>query len=219
MKIGILADIHENLSQLHWALDLLRAQGTDHLVVLGDVFDTGRDLRETCDVLADAGAIGVWGNHDFGLCHGNAEPADRVKYGPRVIDFMGSLLPRLELGGCLFTHVEPWLDPTQIAELWYIDGPPQNAEQASRIFTAVPHRLMFVGHYHQWLLITPDGPQPWSGKNPIIMNGPGRYLVSVHAVADGRCALIDTESNTLIPFERVGGDSLRKESREDLQPG
>jgi predicted phosphodiesterase len=76
MKIGILADIHESLTNLRWALDVLHEQDPDRLVVLGDVFELGHRLRETVDLLAHDGAVGVWGNHDFGLCRDNARPGD-----------------------------------------------------------------------------------------------------------------------------------------------
>jgi len=188
MRIGILADIHENLSHLRWAIDVLREQGADCLVVLGDVFELGRRLRETVDLLAEAGAIGVWGNHDFGLCCSNPRPEDRQRYGERVLEFMGCLQPRLEVDGCLFSHVEPWLDPEKIEDLWYFEGPPESTEQAVRSFAAVPNRLIFIGHYHRWLMATPEGLQPWAGDRPFVLDAAHRYLgarqlVSVHFFA------------------------------------
>jgi hypothetical protein len=59
---------------------------------------------------------------------------------------------------------------------------------------------MFVGHYHRWLLVTPEGLQPWSGDGPTVLEAPHRYLVAIHAVCAGRCALFDTGTNELIPF-------------------
>jgi hypothetical protein len=32
-----------------------------------------------------------------------------------------------------------------------------------------------------------------------------RYLVTVHAVCEGRCALFDTAFNVLVPFDVRGG--------------
>ena len=139
MRIGILADIHESLTNLRWAIDVLHEQGADRLVVLGDVFELGHRLKETVDLLADAGAIGVWGNHDFGLCRDNARPEDRERYGERVLAFMGSLQPRMEVDGCLFAHVEPWLDPEKIEDLWYFEGLPETTERVARSFAAVPN--------------------------------------------------------------------------------
>ena len=147
-------------------------------------------LEETAVLLDEAGAIGVWGNHDFGLCRDNPRSEDRQRYGERVLGFMGRLRPRLEVEGCLFTHVEPWLDPEKIEDLWYFDGPPETPEQVARIFAASPNRVMFVGHYHRWLLVTPEGLQPWSGDEPTVLEVGNRYLVAIHAVCAGRCALV-----------------------------
>ncbi len=201
MRIGILADIHEHLDHLRWAIDVLSEQGADRLVVLGDVFELGHRLRETVALLTQAGAIGVWGNHDFGLCRDNPKPEDRQRYGDAVLAFMGRLRPRLEVEGCLFTHIEPWLDPEKIEDLWYFDGPPETPEQVARIFAAVSNRVMFVGHYHRWLLVTPEGLQSWSGDEPTVLEVGNRYLVAIHAVCARKCALFDTGTNELISFD------------------
>ncbi len=116
---------------------------------------------------------------------------------------MASLQPRLEIGGCLFTHVEPWLDPHKIEDLWYFDGPPDSAEKLARSFSAVSHRILFIGHMHRWLLGTPNGPVSWRGEAPVRLDNWERYLVVVHAVWDGKCALFDTQTNELVPFEGV----------------
>jgi len=204
MKLGILADIHESLTNLRWAINVPCEQGADHLVVLGDVFELGHRLKETVDLIAETGAVGVWGNHDFGLCRDNPRPEDRERYGERVLAFMGSLQPRLEIEGCLFMHIEPWLNPEKLEDLWYFDGAPETTEQAARSFAAVPNRLIFVGHYHRWLLATAEGLRSWNGNGPIVLNDERRYLVVVHAVCDGRCALFDTGTSELIPFAYSG---------------
>jgi hypothetical protein len=200
MKIGILADIHESLDHLRWALSELRRAGADRLVVVGDVCGMHTDLEETVGLLDNAGVVGVWGNHDFGLCEENPTDEDRLRYSNRLLTFMGRLRPRLDVEGCLFTHVEPWLDPEKIEDLWYFEGPPETPDQVSRIFAAVPNRVMFVGHYHQWLLVTPEGVEPWSGDVPVVLENDNRYLVVVNAVCQGKCALFDTETRVLTPF-------------------
>ena len=112
----------------------------------------------------------------------------------------GQAQPRLEIDGCLFSHVEPWLDPHKIEDLWYFDGPPDSPEKLSRSFAAVPNRVLFIGHLHRWLLGTPDGLLAWRGENPVALDSRKRYLVVVHAVWDGKCALFDTKTGELTPF-------------------
>ena len=118
------------------------------------------------------------------------------------MDFMGTLRPRLELGGCHFMHVEPWLNPEDVADLWYFEGPPDSSEKLERIFSSVPHRIMFAGHYHKWLLAKPDGIIEWAGECPILLDE-GRYFLSVGAVCEGRFALFDTDTSKLIPFNEA----------------
>ena len=204
MRIGLVTDIHDHVEALARAVGLFRERGVDLVVTLGDscdAFTRHSRAAEVAELLRGAGAVGVWGNHDFGLCRDNPRPEDRRRYGERVLDFMGRLRPRLEVEGCLFTHVEPWLDPEKIEDLWYLDGPPETPEQVARIFTAVPNRVMFVGHYHCWLLVSPEGVQPWAGEQPIVLDPASRHLVVVHAVSSGKCALFDTGTSELIPFD------------------
>ncbi len=203
MKLGILADIHEQTRELHKAITLLQAHGAERFVVLGDVFQNGKRIEQTVDQLREVQAVGVWGNHDIGLCF---DPDDRVcgRYSASVLAFMGGLQPRLEIGDYLFTHVEPWLDPHRVEDIWYFGGPPDSPEKLARCFSAVPHRVVFIGHMHRWLLGTPDGILPWRGEERVRLDPQTRYLVVIHAVWDGRCALFDTETGELIPF----GESL-----------
>jgi hypothetical protein len=199
MKLGLLADIHEQTEQLRKAIDALQHHGADRFVVLGDVFEMGKRIEETVRLLQDVEAVGVWGNHDIGLCFdpGNAV---RERYSPAVFDFMGKLQPRLEIDGCLFTHVEPWLDPYKVEDLWYFDGPPDSREKLARSFEAVPHHVMFIGHFHRWLLGTPEGVITWQGDRRLRLDCADRYLVVVHAVWDGNFALFDTKTGDLTPF-------------------
>jgi hypothetical protein len=60
---------------------------------------------------------------------------------------------------------------------------------------------MFIGHYHRWLLVTPEGSQPWSGDGPIELKAGNRYLVAINAVCQGKFALFDTETRLLTPFD------------------
>jgi hypothetical protein len=170
------------------------------VIVLGDVFCTGSRLGPTVELLRPAHPVGVWGNHDFGLCF-EPDPPVREKYSGPVLDFMGTLRPRLEIGGYLFSHVEPWLDPTDITQLWWFEGPPDTPERAAQSFGAWPQRLLFVGHFHRWLVVTPTGLLAWGGERPITLAPPERYLVAVAALCEGRCAVFDTETSELLPCD------------------
>ncbi|MFM2094362.1 MAG: hypothetical protein RIS70_1486, partial [Planctomycetota bacterium] len=68
MKLGLITDIHENVPALAAALRECRRSRVDRVVVLGDLFEYGHHIEETCSLLAEARAVGVWGNHDFPFC-------------------------------------------------------------------------------------------------------------------------------------------------------
>ncbi|MFL5244050.1 MAG: metallophosphoesterase family protein [Gemmataceae bacterium] len=143
MRIGILADIHGAVESLEGALAEFGRCRADVVVSLGDSCDTfsaaGRS-NQVVALLQKAGAVGVWGNHDVGLCYQVSEKL-RQATDPAVLDYMKSMQPQLVLGECRFSHVEPWLDARKVEDLWYLDGPPDTPEKASR---SLPRRRSVV---------------------------------------------------------------------------
>jgi predicted phosphodiesterase len=199
MLLGLLADIHEDVEHLRQALAHFAALKVDRTIVLGDLFETGLRIEETCRLLHEAKAVGVWGNHDFGLCC-DPEIEIRSRYSPAIIEFMATLQPRLEVADCQFAHIEPWLDPRKIEDLWYFEGPPREPEALSRIFGAASSRILFAGHYHRWLLATPEAITEWNGNEPVRLAG-CRYFIVVGALCEGRYATFDTEAFDLCPLQ------------------
>jgi predicted phosphodiesterase len=198
MRLGLIADIHEAVEPLAEALDLFAQQRVDAIIHLGDVCRMHHRLDDTVRLLQESKVAGVWGNHDYGLCR---EMKDEVRrFSPAVLDYMGTLRPTLTCEDCLFSHVEPWLDANDLLQLWYFDGPPDTPAKLDRCFAAVPQRVLFSGHLHAWFLAGPDGPIPFDGTAPIRLAPPGRYLVILHALVRGHCALYDTRSGDLVPL-------------------
>jgi len=64
----------------------------------------------------------------------------------------------------------------------------------------VPNQLMFAGHYHRWLLVSPDGISDWHGEGPIRLRLDRRYFITIAALCDGNYATFDTETGELVPF-------------------
>ncbi len=211
MRIGILADIHEALPALRCALAELRLAGVDMVVSLGDACDTlSRSGRagDVAGLLQEAGAVGVWGNHDVGLCYQVTEKI-RAKTAPEALEYMSIMQPHLVAGGCRFSHVEPWLDPKKVEDLWYFDGPPDTPEKADRSFSAVPERCLFIGHFHRWLVMTPTGAVVWDGEGPLELTEPLRFLVVVAPVFSGWCAIFDTDRAELLPIRCITDPSTQ----------
>jgi Calcineurin-like phosphoesterase superfamily domain len=200
MKLGLLTDIHESVENLLTTLDRLEEAGAERYIVLGDLFETGKMLVETIEPLLNLPVDGVWGNHDLGL---SLEPSDsvRTRYGEAVMHFFLQLRGSVSIEDCLFTHAQPWMNPSDPEQPWYVYPPPWEAEMLAKNFAATEARVMFMGHHHQWRAMTPAGPGDWSGTEPITLSRDQRWLVVVNGVMDGWCGLYDTESTVLTPMQ------------------
>lgn len=203
MRIGIVADIHEEVECLERALSLFRREGVDVVVSLGDACDSYQasgNPAQVAALLREAGAIGVWGNHDVGLSYEVSDQL-RQKADPAFLEYMAGMQPHLTIEDCRFSHVEPWLDARKIDDLWYFDGPPDTAEKAARSFVAVPERHLFVGHFHRWLAMTPTRQVEWSGEHPLNLAEEPRSLVVIAPVFRGWCAIFETTAALLTPLK------------------
>ena len=149
MRIGLVTDIHDHVEPLARAVGLFRQRGVDLVVTLGDSCDAfSRHSRAAAvvELLRGASAVGVWGNHDLGLCH-QVKERTRQRYPAPVLAFMATRKPRLVLGACHFSHVEPCVDPYDAPALWACaeEEPLDFVGRARRSFAAVTQRLVFVG--------------------------------------------------------------------------
>src|SRR5947209_12297820 len=145
MRLGLIADVHEAADLLREALEVFHRRAVDEVLFLGDLCCRNERLGESARLLTEAGVAGVWGNHDFGLCR-DVDEAVRGRFAPEALAYMGTLKPTLVRDDCLFSHVEPWLDPNDLAQLWYFEGLPDTPAKLARCFDAVPQRVLFSGH-------------------------------------------------------------------------
>ncbi len=202
MLIGILSDIHEAVSPLNNALARFRQAGVEKVVTLGDAFETyrrGEAAGDVARILRDTGAVGVWGNHDYGLSH---EVSDEIRKEaePDVLDFASRLESQLVVENCRFCHIEHWRDPTRIRHLWHIDEMSDLLERVPRSFEAVSEAFLFMGHYHRWLIVGSDGTVTWEVDRPLVLKPADRYLVVMGAVVHGWCATFDSVTAQLTPI-------------------
>jgi predicted phosphodiesterase len=215
MRIGIIADIHEDATALKTALDVLDKHVAGIVITLGDIVgESTSQLGKTVRLLLDVGAVGVWGNHEFGLAH---EPDPSVFQGlpPCVREFMTALKPTIQLGDCFFSHVEPWLDPYKLEHLWRSPYDFSVAEHVAKSFKHRTERLLFYGHIHCWRIATPNGIVDWDGDQ-ICLAPPQRYLIAVGPLSDGlnatqrqgHFALYDTLTHILKRFRVVENDGF-----------
>src|SRR5438445_11398694 len=64
MRVGIFSDTHSNLEALTAVLGAFKQEGVDKLVCLGDTVGYGASPNECCDLVRDAVAFTILGNHD-----------------------------------------------------------------------------------------------------------------------------------------------------------
>jgi len=98
-----------------------------------------------------------------------------------------------------------------VRDLWYYEGPPDSEQMIQRIFDAVPHPVIFAGHYHRWLLVTPKGVDSWAGTRQLDLCD-GRFFVVVGALCEGRFAVFDTNTRRLSPLDVCGAAHDRRAS-------
>jgi hypothetical protein len=203
MRIGLVTDIHSQNAKLADALGLLRARHVDQVVTIGDTCDAiappeGSD--EVASLLSACGAIGVWGNHDFGLSR-DVSDFCRERFGTATLDFMAQMTPHLELDGCYFSHKDASVDPHNAEQLWAFEDDSRDlAARAHAGFAAISNRRQFIGHYHCWWAATPAGAIDWDGTEPLLLQPEERYFVVVAGVFQSSCAAFDTETGVLEPL-------------------
>jgi len=201
MRIGLLADIHENVELLRSAVEACREQGAERFLVLGDICKDGKRLDETVQVLIENRARGVWGNHDFALC---VEPDAALvsRYLPATGAFMASLTPRMEVAGYVLQHILPQFDPRSLEDLWCYrrEDLPDTRGGARACLRVGDWRVCIIGHYHRWMAATDGVPHPWDGRRELRFGSQARWVVVTGAVEDGYTAILDTRAHTLQPL-------------------
>ncbi len=203
MRLGLVTDVHNAHAELAKALELFRVRQVDQVVTIGDTCDAfapPEGCDEVASLLSECGAIGVWGNHDFGLCHEISDYC-RERFGSATFDFMQQMRPQLEIDGCLFSHKDASVDAHDVEQLWDIeDGSRDLNARAKAGLGANSNRRQFIGHYHCWWAASPDGPIDWDGTEPLLLRPEERYFVIVAAVFQGSCAVFDTKTGVLEPL-------------------
>jgi predicted phosphodiesterase len=197
MRLGLLADIHGDVRNLLRAIAQLRQREVDRFVLLGDVIYDTRHADETVELLQSCGAVGVWGNHELGLC---VEPEDEVRmlYSDKVMRFFSSLQPSLEFGDVLVSHTFPTEDAREV--LSYYVGQPEEDGFVANCFERLPHRIMISGHFHRWFAATPVARVEWNGEHTLQLSPNERYFIIIDAVMGGFAAVLDDDQNVLDPI-------------------
>jgi predicted phosphodiesterase len=166
MLLGIITDIHEEVDLLREALQVLADRQVERIICVGDVVGHCLRLSETCQLLAQAQVVGVYGNHDYGLSVGPGR-RDRGEL-PRAAGCGVHANTRTTHGDrrLLVSTRRTLARPVQTGRSVVFRRVPQRPDQLARIFAVPTARIAFAGHFHRWLWARPSGLTAWKGKRP-----------------------------------------------------
>lgn len=216
-KLGVISDIHGNLSALETALDFLAAQDVSRIVCCGDVVGYGPWPNECVDLVRDRCECCVLGNHDAAaigvtdVAHfsGNAGSALRwtqTQLTQTSIDFLKSCPQKTPHEGHLITHGSP-RDP-----IWeYLT----DRLTAYNNFYHFEERIAWFGHSHVPTIF--DHHQgdikggAVGGSQTFTLAGDERYLINPGSVGqprdgDWRLSLViyaERENEESVAFHRL----------------
>lgn len=217
MRIGIIADIHSNLTALQAVLaDLAKQGGADEFWCLGDIVGYGPDPHECLEIVRTRFNLCVAGNHDLAAAgkmdtndfNQDAARAARwtgLKLDNDEVHFLSSLPLKAEKGDFTLVHGSP-RDP--VREYILTD---REAEENLSFFKT---RLCLIGHSHTTMYFTcsescsSDRP---GARGSLKLVG-HRYIINPGGVGQPRdgdpraaYAVYDSETAVLV-FHRVSYD-------------
>lgn len=164
MKLALLSDIHANRQAFDACLAHARAQGAQHIALLGDLVGYGADPRyvvQQAMALAAAGATVVGGNHDA-LAVRPPKPNDNTaqtiaghsagwthaQLAPEERAFLAGLPLTAEVAGVLVVHAS-----ADAPERWrYVDNEIIAAQCLDAATQRPGIRHVFCGHVHRQTL-------------------------------------------------------------------
>lgn len=189
-RFGLVSDVHANLAALQATLQALERHGIDELLVAGDLVGYGGSPDECVEVLAEAGARCVAGNHDlyvldrlpptrFSDLARHSAAVTRQLISPTTRRFLAELPTELRIGPVLMTHGS--LDSPEE----YVWRPERAAELLDRMGAHAPDAdTLVLGHTHrQWCVVAGEGPRT---VQPTVDLGPGPRLLNPGSVGQSR---------------------------------
>ncbi len=154
-RLGLLGDIHAEDGRLEAALALFRDRRVEQVLFVGDVVDGEGDVDRCCALLAEAGAVGVRGNHDRWLLEDKMRALPyahfRSMLAPASIELLSSLPPTREIetdaGSLLLCHGVGQSDMIRLSPS--DEGYALETNDELRTLLVERRRLVVGGHTHE----------------------------------------------------------------------
>ncbi len=213
MRYAIISDIHSNFEAFEAALVVLKSEGIDKYLCIGDIVGYGVDIDRCIELLHSLDFISVAGNHDwasagkFALENFNTMAKEAILYTREKIneedlDFLSGLKLTFEEDNFILVHGS-LVDPENFN--YIIDG-----YSAQESFLQLKKQICFIGHSHvnEIYILLPDGRVIHSSDKQIILNNKNNYIVNVGSIGQPRdgnplsCFCIYDSSKRQVSFVR-----------------
>lgn len=154
-RLGVVGDIHAEDARLAAALAVFREQRVEQVLFVGDVVDGEGDVDRCCALLAEAGALGVRGNHDRWLLEDRMRTLPdahrRAELAPSSIALLEALPVTREIetraGSLLLCHGVGESDMLRLSP--HDDGYAlESNDELRRLIQQRRHRIVVGGHTH-----------------------------------------------------------------------
>jgi putative phosphoesterase len=223
MRIGLIGDIHCDLSGLGLALDLLREKHVDPIVCMGDIVEKGDgpDADAVIELLTAYKIPCVQGNHDFDAAGNqrwlieNGDPQN-PNYHRRILtqSSLGYVLHlpdilRFEWEGqrVLLAHGAPWS-----AQIYIYPNSPRDVYD--RIAVEAQADVVILGHTHQPMRVE---------LGDLLVINPGSVCGHGDAPGSRTCGILSLPERTFEVYDlRTGGKidlPVTEIPRDARQPG
>jgi putative phosphoesterase len=154
IKIGLISDIHGNVSALQSVLASLDAADVKDVVCLGDTAGYHPQVNECIEILRERNILSVMGNHDWYLTSGHCLRStlvntcidyQRTVITPQNLDWLRSLPIEIEMYGIRMVH-GGWADPLD-----------EYLEPTERYFQKLRGSFFASGHSHLPKIFSSEG--------------------------------------------------------------
>jgi predicted phosphodiesterase len=205
--LGLITDVHDNTLALRLIIREMQREKVPKIVVLGDVTEPHTAEANT-QLLSEAGAMGVYGNHDFAFS--KPESGDYAwliqHFSGAVFAYMATLRAQMSECGLLLNHGPPsWGDPAVDIIDYMQRETLETPEEYRREFALVGERIIFTGHTHRFRIAECTGNHcdtrilEWDGTTPVVLDPDKRHFVEIGAAQDGHYAIYDLATKILSP--------------------
>lgn len=208
-RIGLLSDSHGEFGFVDRAIGLLRREGAECIVHLGDFLDSAKnDSRQrVIDLLRRNNITAIKGNNEIQiestLQSAVGAGAGDKSAGPGIIGYLSGLRAETAIGDLCFVHTMPSRYLLSLYEP--IDR--GNTDKALQILLDTPHRIIFSGHSHAPAMFELHGGkikrqaiQPGSRHR---LHPDAKYIIIVGSSEAGICGLFE-RSRMLYRCVRIG---------------